>query len=101
MKTLPIMVVLALVAAAPALAQDRQTHAPGTQQSSPGGAQQSSEFRDRASEAAATAPDAPRYYNRHPGRLTKFNTGSAGVPEVQFDVDRREARERAKKARGR
>ena len=99
MKSLPILIVLAL-AAAPALAQDRQTQAPGTQQSSPGGAQQSSEFRDRASEPAAVAPDSPRYYRRHPGKLTKFNTGSAGVPEVQFDVDRREARERAKKAQG-
>jgi hypothetical protein len=101
MKTLSLMIVLAL-AAAPAWAQNRQTQTtpPGTHQGTPGGATQSSEFRDRANEQAATAPDAPRYYNRHPGRVTKFSSAGT-VPEVQFDVDRREAKERAGKVQGR
>lgn len=96
MKARALLIVLAL-AASPALAQDRPESAPyGTQQGFAGQAQQSSEYRDRASEPADKAK--PKHWSaqRHPGTLKKFNTGSAGAPQVQFDVDRLEAKEAAK-----
>lgn len=102
MKSLYVLAAVAMMTAGPALAQNQQQKEPfagayGTQQGAPGGAQQSSEFRERSAEQ--TAVEAKRHYRRHPGTLTKFNTGTAGAPEVQFDIDRREAQQSAGRTR--
>lgn len=99
MKPLPYLIALAATAAIPALAQGGpQTSPYGTQQGAVGQAQQSSEFRERAAELPPAVTRHPSA-KRHPGTLRKFNTGTSGGPEVQFDADRRAAREAAPQPR--
>lgn len=104
MKALGLLIATACLATAPALAQQGDPGARGTQQGVAGSAQQSSEFRERAAaapiEQSAEIPlDAPRYYNRHPGRLTKLGAANGIAPEVQADVEARELQRRAGQGR--
>lgn len=93
---------LALVGAGPVLAQNVQDlpgqsndlTQPSLREQPPAGAYQGYwESRDRPPEQTAEVPSVPEQRHQHPGTLKKFNSNSGYGPEVQFDVDRREAQQ--------
>lgn len=104
MKMLMVAATAVVLGACPAFAQsytepsqsgpwsDDRTN-PSLRAQPPGGAYQGYfETRDRPPEQTAEVPSGPTQRKRpHPGTLTKFNSNSGYGPEVEFDVERREA----------
>lgn len=97
----PMMVValVAALAAPAALAQEWKSQEHGSQSGAtnpPGGSYQGYfNSRDYPAEQTAQVPDETKQKRTDPGTLRKFNSNSGYGPEVQFDVDRREAAKRA------
>lgn len=94
--TTTILALAAALAASGAIAQERQPLGSSTEP--PGGAYQgysNSREYDERNQQTAQMPATPGR-RTDPGTLRKFNSNSGYGPEVQFDVDRREAAERAR-----
>lgn len=87
------LLALAVLVANPVLAQNR-TNSDPINQLPPNYGEPWAAPQDRGQEQAAMPPEnAPP--KRDPGTLRRFNSNSNNGPEVQFEVDRREA-EKAK-----
>lgn len=94
--TTTILALAAALVASGALAQERQPLGSATEP--PGGTYQgysNSREYDERNQQTAQMPATPEA-RPAPGTLRKFNSNSGYGPEVQFDVDRREAAERAR-----
>lgn len=97
MKVTMMVVALAAALAAPgALAQSQEHGSQSGATEPPGGAYRGYfDSRDIPQEQTAQVPDESQEQRPAPGTLRKFNSNSGYGPEVQFDVDRREAAKRA------
>lgn len=93
-----LIALAAVLAAGPALAQGRSSdtgYPSGSTTAPPGGTYQGLTETRRTPEEIASGPSQPAP-KPHPGKLRKFSSNNGYGPEVQFDVDRREAAEKAR-----
>lgn len=92
---------LALMGAGPVLAQTApgqpESPTPPSERAQPPAGAYQGYFESREPEQTAEVPSEPAQRRPHPGTLKKFNSNSGYGPEVEFEVERREAQQKQQK----